>query len=137
MSAWLCSDFHISVLAYFHANDMYTSKGVNVKEVGKTLFDENLRSVNHRYPQDAKGRQPKFRLHTDAEMAAAAADPVVILKLVNCLDYQSCETDDYKKTPAYKLLESIKSAAISKLAGYENAPWGVSNMSEMQIKKRA
>ena len=51
--------------------------------------------------------------------------PVVILKLCANLDYQSCETPDWKTTKARALLEQIKDEAIRQLPGYEDAPWGL------------
>jgi hypothetical protein len=48
---------------------------------------------------------------------------VALLKLCDCLDYQSCETEDWKQTAAHELLELIRGAAICALPGYEKAPW--------------
>ena len=51
--------------------------------------------------------------------------PVAILKLIDSLEYQSCESDDYEQTVAYKSLQSIRKSAIHALEGYEDAEWSI------------
>lgn len=148
MSAYVCSSDHIAVLAAYavggqpqrvSAYFLYYHGGVDM--AGRTrceqayyfanvLYQENIRSVSARYPDDSIDNLPG-PIHKPAEIVvefrawitAAGLKPVAILKMCDCLEYQSCETDDYRQTPAFALLDAIRGAAIRNLAGYEDAPW--------------
>jgi len=95
------------------------------------LYKENIRSVGERYPDDTRDTLPGpivKPLHIvvsgeDESNASLRLPPVSILKMLDCLDYQSCETNDWTETLAYRLVHHIRSAAISDLPGYEAAPW--------------
>lgn len=49
---------------------------------------------------------------------------VQVLKSCDCLEYQSCENDDYEKSIAAKIINSIRTHAIHALPGYDDAAWG-------------
>jgi hypothetical protein len=97
------------------------------------LYCENIRSVQGRYPDDSFDdlpgpcEKPEMLEVTRGECCEQyndvrlAVSPTAILKMCACLDYQSCETDDWDTTLAYKLLQRIRLAAISLLPGYECA----------------
>ena len=95
------------------------------------LYAENIRSCATRYPGDTlsglpgisdKPDQIEVTAH-DAVMASYRLPAVAILKMCDCLEYQSCETEDYRLTVAWDLLNKIRRAAWQRLPGYENAPW--------------
>lgn len=133
MSAYVVSQKHINVLVNFTQRpdfkqwhrQIYMPGRDDVIDfpgpamVGQILLDENYRSVNARYGE--KEEAEKFLYVPSAERTPL----VVIFKAVSCLDYQSCETDDWKDTLAYKILQMIKEHAITQLPGYEQAPWGI------------
>lgn len=96
-----------------------------------TLYQENIRSVRARYPDDSRDNLPgptilPLRLvvsNTDiCNPGYMLVKPIAILKMCACLDYQSCESDDWSNTVAYRLLDRIKDAAIQALPGYDDAP---------------
>jgi len=95
------------------------------------LYKENIRSVGHRYPGDTLESMPGLInkpehieiSHNDMTLAVYRLKPVQLLKMCDCLEYQSCETDDYRETVAFRLLNAIRRAGIRALAGYEEAPW--------------
>jgi hypothetical protein len=60
-------------------------------------------------------------------MTTPRLNPVSILKLCDCLEYQSCETEDYNETVAYRLLNVIRRAAIRILPGYDDAKWEIAS----------
>jgi hypothetical protein len=143
MSAYICDPSHIGILAAFAVSERCAIREFEVmgepvlvaQAVARSLAKENIRSVAHRYPDDTDGNRPGPCLK-DAEIEEAAAiyaayflanpqhlPPVQILKLVHCLDYQSCETDDWRQTSAFKQLEWITTYAINRLPGYEDAMW--------------
>ena len=88
-------------------------------ELGKILLDENVRSVNHRYRETETAPAYVYR-----PVPVVAIDAAAVLKSVQCVDYQSCETDDWETTLAYRVLKAIESGAIAHLPGYGAAPWG-------------
>lgn len=145
MSAFICSAAHIKQLAIFAAmhepdsmNDLRVdpryvrdSRHLHKAETHKIaghyadiLYQENVRSVMHRYTDD---KRSDYDLHCVVSRADVdsyqAISAVELLKLCACLSYQSCETEDYKTTAAFDLLEQIREAAIYALPGYHDAPW--------------
>ena len=96
-----------------------------------TLYQENIRSVLARYPKDTLESAPGpinkpqhigVTAH-DQTLAKYRLKPVALLKMCDGLDYQSCETDDWRETVAFRLLAAIRAAAIRSLPGYDDAPW--------------
>ena len=142
MSAYVCSNAHIKALAIFAVRKSHGSMLVDpcyvdgakdldgkYEEVIATryaaiLLAENVRSVRARYADDI-GDYEEIEISKSEVLMPKAFTPVTILKLCNCLAYQSCETEDWETTNAYKLLQQIKDAAIRLLPGYEQAPWGL------------
>lgn len=124
MSAFIVSDYHINALVnwarlkgvtYYYAGDRH---GIAEHPVatGCVLAMQNTASVNARYNDNAESDYTYERFATDIT-------PVQVLKAVNCLDYQSCETDDWPTTQAYAICEAIKGEAIRCLHGYNEADW--------------
>lgn len=133
MSAYLVRDEHINVLV--HALDEYSTDhyvhiqstvsydlpllGKEAKDrVGQILRDENVRSVNERYDDD---RMVFY------QYAAPAHDfsPVEILKAIDCYEYQSCESKTWPTSPAASIIAGLRSLAISRLPGYDDASWDI------------
>lgn len=109
------------------------------------LYAENMRSVLRRYPDDDVDSAPgpiekpesikiTLRHFNDIRWVRPAVE---ILKMCACLSYQSCETDDWESTPAYRLVQAIKEAAIRVLPGYEDAPWDYYAPTKEEILARA
>jgi hypothetical protein len=130
MSAYIVSNRHIQAILscankgerglyyYWKRESIYFSG--NLDKIGQILLDENQRSVNYRY--DTNEPAPVFKWVPDPKVYT----PVEIIKLVNCLDYQSCETDNWEITEAHTILEAIKERAIHLLPGYDEAEWSIS-----------
>lgn len=149
MSAFICGPDHFKVLAIFAASRAHGSLRVDPRYLkgceklegydelklasayADVLYAENVRSVLRRYPDDTEESAPgpinkptHIRVTGRDVCAAAFRLPAVsILKMCDCLEYQSCETDDWEQTPAYRLLNAIRKAAIHALPGYDAAPW--------------
>lgn len=95
------------------------------------LYAENVRSVSERYPDDdvddlpGPNHKPAQITITNRDCAdyALTVPALHILKMCDCLEYQSCETEDYRQTIGFELLDAIRGAAIHALPGYEDAPW--------------
>jgi hypothetical protein len=93
------------------------------------LYQENIKSVMHRYPQDtldtAPGghEKPPYITVTGKDYNNEKEyTPVEILKLCAGYSYQACETPDWEQSIAFSLIHRIERAAISELPGYDDAP---------------
>lgn len=132
MSAFLCSKVHVAALVRFQLSTPGNS--VNAPAVAATLYAQNVRSVNHRYPQQPAALPETFTL---AEIERAPAlEPVEALKLAASLEYQSCETPDWEETTACDLLQNIRRAAIRALPGYDAAPWRIADAHDLASHRR-
>ena len=123
MSAFICNNYHISLLAAYATNKRLSCvNGLDAEQVGAILYAENLASVNYRY-NDTQDAQEVFKFDSRAQHTSAS--PIAILKAAKCLDYQSCEHDTWDKSQAHKIVEAIISTAIYYLPGYQDAQWEI------------
>ena len=130
MSAWICSDEHISFLVnYAYAEGLILRKCLEWDETTKKrafnlLQVENVRSVRFRYgrKKDLPGSVPGFYLSELKTLQHAEA-----AKLAACLVYQSCEHKGWKGCAAETLCGVIQKHAESNstAADRESAPWSI------------
>src|SRR3954465_2563656 len=105
MSAFIVSDQHIHAIVSFavmcqartNSTAFYgTRKHTDLREpadrtkLGQLLLKENYKSVGHRY-READDFSGDYRFKQVTVPSA-----VEMLKLLSCLDYQSCEHPDYR-----------------------------------------
>jgi len=145
MSAYVCNDETFAALASYAALSVNGDEGfahwgqysrfpslgaqnwhrlsneARIELVANILKAENIRSVNARYLES----ETAVACMIPANRFALPRDAVTILKLCDCLEYQSCDTDDYAETEAARLLMAIRNLAIRRLPGYDDAPWGL------------
>ena len=132
MSAFVVSQTHIDALLTFAQRPQYDSPASYYKEngttvtfydnlnaIGQILLDENVRSVNFRYEEQTDS--PSYLYHP----YRGNLTPVQIIKACDCLNYQSCETDDWKNTEAHLILDTIRERAINELPGMDAAEWEI------------
>jgi hypothetical protein len=98
----------------------------DLTRVGRMLVGTNVDSVMFRYQDEqASEMLPDYVLHGYSyrqlpyRMTAAEA-----LKSVGCLQYQSCEHEEWKTSEAYDFLQNLTGALISHVVGYNESPWG-------------
>ncbi len=89
-------------------------------KVGQILWDANVKSMIVRYGKGISAETYKHPRDPEARV-----ENVQVLKAVLCMDYQSCESDDWESSEAHAILEAIKSAAITSLPGYNEAEWSL------------
>jgi hypothetical protein len=153
MSAFICDPDHIKALAAYAAGNnrsygrrmrtKYLRKGsapeglddqppeIIATWIADVLYQENIRSVRARYPDDTWDSLPGLvtrPIHiivTERDLYSPFYPKcaIDILKMCDCLNYQSCETEDWYDTLAYEILNDIRYIAISELPGYDEAPW--------------
>lgn len=145
MSAYICNPEVFGILGAYAVQQRCavrewcrTVAGKDIETaqaIAKGLARENIRSVTYRYPDDEDGSRPGPCLK-DADIEEAAAlyaahfvtnpqgvAPIQIIKLCQSYSYQSCETDDWLTTLAYRQIDWIQGSAIRSLNGYDAADW--------------
>lgn len=125
MSAFVCGNSHVTALAAFiirHEIQPYWSGTAftfkNAAEAGAILHAENVASVNHRYRDNDK---PNFKLCPIA--SRKHYEPIEIIKMARCLEYQSCEHPSWKTSLAKEAIDAICAYAVTKIKGYGDAAW--------------
>lgn len=143
MSAFVVSDAHINAIVNFtlicapaYKLSGYSFQGEyhewpSPEKLGQILLDENVRSVNARYSNKTEPDTFVFKRTWKAVSA------VTMLKALDCLDYQSCESSDWEDTLAYRLIEVMRQWTIGRLPGYEEAEWGIEDEPAMDAKLEA
>ena len=123
--AIMCADDQ-GVWFYHRANSGEVTSGYitrnNAAWAAQVLLDENYRSVNARYSDAALPHPVQFR-HQFRFIGDKVREIAGAFKAADCLDYQSCETDDWESTLAYKILQGCRSAMWHALPGYKEAQW--------------
>lgn len=115
MSAFMVGNGHIDVLVNAIAQYGITSKDarrLDYRALGQLLWDENARSVDHRY-QETNPRD-RYVLHT----TEGDLDPVAVLKAVDCYIYQSCEHPGWEDSDAHTWMTRLREAIYTATPGY-------------------
>ena len=126
MSAFICDSTHISALACYATEHGLcgrqlglTSTGMSDQEhVGRLLHHENARSVAYRY------NEPPDDDYSFAFVTTRTVPPVHIIKAARCYQYQACEHPEWEDSRARAITDGIISHATTRIAGYDDAPWG-------------
>lgn len=119
MSAFIVSKPLIDCLVHAYVTDKWaSSEGKDPQKLGAMLWQENYRSVNHRYNE--RDKAPAYRYER-----STVVDPVVILKQIACYEYQTCEHPQWEASEAFKFCEGLRRMVINRLPGYEAAKWGI------------
>lgn len=98
--------------------------------VARILMTENITSVCHRYDEE-KEKYYFEELTADitaadrARVKAIELTPVQLIKLIHCLDYQSCEHPGWNDSLAKRILDELEAILVYQIPGYEEAPWGI------------
>lgn len=135
MSAYIVSHDHIRYLVdaamsrritqhgnvYWNGSPFYETDYQLAAEIGQALWDENVASVNCRYPSNHEDRRD-YGQHRS--IAGMEFDPVQIIKACHCYEYQSCEHGGWNGSKAERFIKSLEKAAIRALDGYNDAEWG-------------
>ena len=99
MSAFICSDRQFATIAKF----LFTTER-RQQSFADSLKRENVQSVNYRYTE--KTRFKKVNLNSASLESIAGFNAADMLRLLQCIDYQSCEHPNYDDT-FFNLAERI------------------------------
>lgn len=152
MSAFLCTSDHIAALAALAASSdsaIYEwTDGLNAtyiataRNVARKLAEANIASLNARYgdPEEVpdsgakefveNGDLEAFIAECETKAAHYVANPpplktVDYLKMVACLDCQSCEVHNWESTLARRQCGWLQSELHRRLPGWDESPgWG-------------
>lgn len=105
----------------------------NASAFGRMLWAENVRSVQYRYPVSLTAQQRADELKAANEYEFAYypfVQPVALLKLAQCLNYQSCERSDYNQSNTALALHALIGRLTIDGEGndrraYDAAPWAI------------
>ena len=106
------------------------SDDVQNARVGQMLWDENIKSVSHRYPEDTRETLPgpidcDYVYNTQAQARFFGnLDMCQILSACDCYEYQTCEHDEWPESEAKAYIDALRKRAYSALPGYDKAEWG-------------
>jgi hypothetical protein len=121
MSAFIVSKRHIDALVtpFYKTMEM-------TNEIGQRLWEQNHRSVNHRYSQQTPTPKYDFvpchaRLNDNGEQSYLTA--LDYLKLLDSFEYQSCEVKFDSEVSAY--CNKLRKHLASQLDGYDDAVWSI------------
>jgi hypothetical protein len=123
----MVTDLHLNAIVSYAAtqvNDMFVGdKWIFVKGNEQLLIDiletANRKAVSSKLGDGEVAGGVKYR-QTDSHQS-----PMQIIKLCRCFNYQACEVDDYIRTPAASMINTIINVAISNLPGYDDLKWSV------------
>jgi len=68
---------------------------------------------------------------------AGQREPVEIIKAIHALDYQSCESPEWRDCEAKRILNAIMDASINQLPGMKEAAWSIGVNSKTLADLRA
>ena len=94
---------------------------------GAALVAENRKSVNWRYAEDEWEEPYEFTRYE------GTFDPVKMLKVISCYEYQSCEHPEWKTSEARAFCEALTGRMIGMIPGYSDGPWEVTDAAQVMI----
>ena len=108
-------------------------------KVGQLLWNENILSVQGRYP-DCVGKPENMPGPVDEifiyahsrDWNESGLEPIQVLKACNCYEYQSCEHDGWETSEAKAFIDALRAAAVRALPGYDDAQWMVEASQEVR-----
>jgi len=110
----------------------------NEAEGGQMLWDENVASVERRYPgsdYDLPGPIDQCRAYGEHKMVPAfSPTPAQILKAADCYEYQSCEHPGWEASSAKGFIDSLRHSAWRLVEGYDDAPWGAPPLNDQPAR---
>jgi hypothetical protein len=125
MSCYICDQkmfsYLASVIFELGKGDITRADAVNM---GRVLYRENCRSYLNEYPNDKNSVNMDFPIVDENDVVSVELYYDEIFSAIECLEYQSCEHPEWKKSFSKKILDSIlNSAREYPKRGY--ASWGV------------
>lgn len=96
-------------------------------DIGRILMAENVRSVTARYGESKLGTDETGAADAYTFRPVVDLRPEWVVSSAACLNYQSCETEDWERTVAHAIMSAIRESAIHAWTRRTEAPWGVTD----------
>lgn len=109
-----------------------TKPSIDPKLCGQMLWNENIKSVSARFPNEGVDTLPG-PIGEDYRFMAIDCDRYgfedflklgQVAKSLDCYEYQSCEHDGWKDSQAHAFCEALRNLLLTRLPGFEEAEWG-------------
>ena len=118
MSCFIVSKKHIDSMVS-KTDRATTREQKTLNKLGQILWDENRKSVSHRYSEQTDFDTYKY------ESPEKELTPIEVIKLCHCYNYQSCEHPKWEGSKAQNLSQNIEDNCIYLIEGYDNAKWAI------------
>ena len=122
MSAFICEDGQFEAAVNGWVTHIQRNPGLQrMADIANLLKRENIRSVNWRYNERTKFKPVDFT----AKVSNASIWQVI--QWLKCIDYQSCERNDYEKSEAYRTNLAMQAELFSVACDHQfnNTSWSV------------
>lgn len=122
MSAFMCSDRHLSALAAFYINTVRNTDTFD--EIFTKLYDMNKVAIETRYPGDAGmiGAPPVASYAVGKDFIDVHGFGAVA-KLAHSYAYQACEAGDYDGSAADIIVQTVVENVVRESTSYKEGPW--------------
>lgn len=126
MSAFMVPATHINAMVnaahhYGRLADRYYMRADD-QHLATMLIAQNRASINARYPdtKDNRESEPGAHVEDTIEITPMRRMPTRIeaWQLINCYEYQACETDDWPTTRAKRFCDAFRRALVESLPSY-------------------
>ena len=112
-----------------HRRELYCTDYDGAAKAGQMLWDENVKSVRHRYP-DCDDELPgpigcDYQYGEHNAYQNGHIDPVAVLKACDGYEYQSCEHEGWEESEAKAFVDALRHRAWHALPGYADADWEI------------
>ena len=139
---------HSPSFSWYHNGERQELTSENASEIGQQLWNENIASVQYRYPDDTDDTMPGpvgetfvYYHQTCPEHGRRMAGPYFkfdvaqILKAADCYEYQSCEHPGWESSSARNFIRALVKRAYSHMEGYDDARWGAPEMPRNEVRR--
>lgn len=138
MSAYQCSPEHIAFLCAVYSEVWHNRRSdymahVLTSDLYAILSTANAESVAFRY-REPVAAYPRSVAFPRLDIATIDANIGAIFRSIACLEYQSCERDDWAQSNACQLLKGLRDALLSRLPGADmDSAWGLPNLQPVAV----
>jgi hypothetical protein len=120
---------HSPSFSWHHNGQRQELNELNASEVGQMLWNENIASVQYRYPDDTDDTMPGPIAETYIYYHQMAGpyfnlDVAQVLMSTDCYEYQSCEHPGWESSEAHSFIQALRRRTWPHMVGYRDAVWG-------------
>lgn len=136
MAVEIISDIHFhTVLTYiYHKQEELKLNYYNLvcvefkdlEKIGNLFVELNHKAYRERYYFDSIGGLDKtipfYKFQYQGSNAIKNITPLQFIKLLDGIEYHCCDSDDYLKSEAKYIIDSVRKAVVGSLPEYDDAP---------------